>query len=331
MTTNHSGDHARDDRGDAPTDEALRRELDALAGLGAATSGLGGDGLGGALGGALGDGLGGALATVRRRVRRRRAAKQAGIGATTLVVAAGLVVGGASLLPTEPVPMPAPANTPTPSPSGSPTGSPTAGPTDGPSTQGAALGLIEDGYRPSWLEGVGVTCGMPADELPASSGGNLLELLEDPALGDDTSADGTQTVHTWRAGTRLTVPDPADAGRRVSLPTLLWVQDGRVVDLGVNTTEAGMDQVGDAPAERAAEDSSLTSCAPEHETRDGVTTDTYATELPAGAYEVRASVQLWSPDFTDVELVLSDPVTVVVAGGPGSTEGTNAGAADGGD
>lgn len=55
-----------------------------------------------------------AMSTVRSRIRRRRAAKQVGIGATTLVTVAALAVGGAALLP-EQAPQPGPATTPSPS------------------------------------------------------------------------------------------------------------------------------------------------------------------------------------------------------------------------
>jgi hypothetical protein len=288
MSTNH----ARDDWSDARTDEAVRRELDALAGLGASASGLE-------------DTLG----SVRRRVRRRRTVKQAGIGATTLAVAAGLVLGGAALMPDAPQPLPGPANTPTPS--ASPTGTPSPDESDDavptPETAGT-----ESGYQPSWLEGTELVCGMRFDDLPANAEGRRLELLGAPVLEDETSADGTETVQTWRAPTRLTVEDAADSGRRVSAPTLLWQEGSWVVDVGVNTTEAGMDPVGDFPAGRDAEDSTLSTCYPDRRTVDGVTTDEFRAVLGAGTYQVRAFVQLWSPDFTDVELVVSDPVTVTL-------------------
>lgn len=291
MSTNH----ARDDWADARTDEALRRGLDALAGAGAAASTLDG-----------------ALGSVRRRVRRRRTAKQAGIGATTLAVAAGLVLGGAALLPDAPQPLPGPATSPTPTPS----------PSSSPSASGATSFLpIEAGYQPSWLEGTDLVCGMRFEDLPANAAGRRLDLLAGPVLDDDTSADGTETVQTWRAPTRLTVEDPADAGLRVSAPSLLWTEGPLVVDVGVDTTEAGMDQVGDAPAERDAEDSTLTTCAPEATAQDGAATDVFTSPLRPGEYQVRAVVQLWSPDFTDVELVVSEPVTVTL-GDP--TDGADA-------
>ncbi|WP_166845049.1 hypothetical protein [Isoptericola sp. BMS4] len=294
MSTNH----ARDDWTDPRTEEALRRELDTLAGVGATSSGLDG-----------------ALGGVRSRVRRRRTIKQAGIGATTLVVAGGLVVGGATLLP-EPDPLPGPAVTPSPTRTSSPE------PSDGATVDGeerGAVALVEDGYQPAWLQGTDLVCGMPADDLPA----NTLELLDDPALGTVSSADGTDAVRTWRAPTRLTLSAEGSAGERVSAPTLLWAQDGRVVDVGIDTTEGGMDRLGDVERERDAEDSTVTTCAPEHDEEGGA--DTYTTELPAGEYQVRAYVTVWSADYSRVGLALSEPATVVVAddgsgGGPDSAE-----------
>ncbi|MFC7879472.1 hypothetical protein ACFUVW_16820, partial [Isoptericola sp. NPDC057391] len=255
-----------------------------------------------------------------------RTVKQAGIGATTLAVAAGLVLGGAALLPDAPQPLPGPATSPTPS---------APSPSSSPSTSGGTSFLpIEVGYQPAWLEGTDLVCGMRFDDLPANADGRRLELLADPVLEDDTSADGTETVRIWRAPTRLAVDDPADAGLRVSAPGLLWTEGAQVVDVGVDTTEAGMDQVGDAPPERDAEDSTLTTCAPEATTQDGVASDVFTSPLRPGEYQVRAFVQLWSPDFTHAELVVSEPVTVTLgeAGGPGSASapqgGSDVGAAE---
>jgi hypothetical protein len=92
MSTNHT----RDDWADPRVGENLQRALDGLAGQAATASGIDG-----------------AMASVRTRVRRRRAVKKAGIGVTTLAVAGGLAIGGASLLPDEPLVVP-PAVTPSP-------------------------------------------------------------------------------------------------------------------------------------------------------------------------------------------------------------------------
>lgn len=276
-----STDHARDDWADAQLGEALHRTLDGLAGQAATASSLDE-----------------ALGSVRTRVRRRRAAKKAGLGVTTLAVTGGLVVGGSALVPQDPVHLrPQPAGTPTPS--GTPIPSETAG--------GAALDVIEDGYQPAWLEGTDLVCGMAVADLPAADA--TLELagpLEDaPQVGAGT---GEETP-MWRIATRLTLPD-GEAGVLMG-PTLLWAQDGRAVDVGLDGTEDPVPVPDDAAAvDRDATDWRHTTCAPGDPVEGG--TASYGTDLPAGEYEVRAYYQLWSEDFRDLRLVLSEPFTVAL-------------------
>ncbi|MEU2199917.1 hypothetical protein [Isoptericola sp. NPDC019482] len=273
--------HARDDWADARTDEALRRGLDALAGAGAAASTLDG-----------------ALGSVRRRVRRRRTVKQAGIGAMTLAVAAGLVLGGAALLPDAPQPLPGPANSPTPTPSGTPSGTDDAQATGGT----RAADLIQPGYQPGWLEGTGLTCGMPAEDV-APQGGDTYRMILVPsgddlggaALGDGYAASTISITTT----TRVDETVPADA---VLLgPTLVWAQDGQVVDLGTDQTETPVDLVA-GPLERAATDSPTTTCAPDGRA-EGRTA--FPHPLPDGRYQVRAYGVAWSDDFTRATVVAS--------------------------
>ncbi|GAB6937022.1 hypothetical protein ACQP60_20400 [Isoptericola variabilis] len=266
-----STDHARDDWADARTDEALRRELDTLAGLGASASGLDD-----------------ALGSVRRRVRRRRTVKQAGIGATTLAVAAGLLLGGAALLPDAPQPLPGPANSPTPSPTPSGTGG------------ARAADLVQPGHQPSWLEGTGLTCGMPADGIaPDRTGPYRTTLvpsgddLGGAALGDGYAAS-TISITTM---TQVAETVPADAV--LVGPTLAWAQDGRVVDLGTDQTETPVDLVA-GPLERAATDSPATTCAPDGRA-EGRTA--YPHRLPDGRYQVLAYGVAWSDDFTEATVV----------------------------
>jgi len=85
---------SRDEWADAQLGETMHRTLGTMAAQAARDSTLHG-----------------AMGSVRSRVRRRRAAKQLGIGATTLAVTAALVVGGAALLP-EQSPPPGPAASP---------------------------------------------------------------------------------------------------------------------------------------------------------------------------------------------------------------------------
>ncbi|MEL7977221.1 hypothetical protein AAG589_15255 [Isoptericola sp. F-RaC21] len=281
MSTNH----ARDDWADARTDEALRRELDALAGLGATAS-------------ALDDALG----SVRRRVRRRRTAKQAGIGATTLAVAAGLVLGGAALLPDTPQPAPGPATSPTPSPSGTETSADSA----------RAADLVRPGYQPGWLEGTGLTCGMPAGDVPTTraQGYKIVVTGNDPHLGGPaTDEPATLRLPTW-----TTVDEtPPDDGVLVG-PTLLWAQDGQVVDLGIDMTEDSVD-IHPGTFERTAEDSTLTTCAPDGETEG---TTAYGASLPDGEYQVTPYDVVWSDDFRE-SVVVAGPWLSVRVDAEGAT------------
>ncbi|MEN5075424.1 hypothetical protein ABE437_16525 [Isoptericola cucumis] len=307
-----TGNHARDDWADARTDEALRRELDALAGLGAASS-------------ALGDAPDGALGAVRGRVRRRRAAKQAGIGATTLAVAGMLALGGAALLPDPPTPLPGPAVTPSPTPepeesgTGEGTGEGTeqddAAPDDAPDhAQGpSAVDLIDDGYQPGWLEGTELVCGMAVDELPAGPAGWSLG-----ATGP-VGAAGPATSPVLTVATRLAVPGDVPADALAIGPTLVWAQDGVVVDVGINMTESPVElgpHAGGA-LDGLASDYPNTTCAPGGRAEGQTSFDT---DLPPGRYEVRALSRLWPEDVAAGDLVLSAPFTVTVAG-DGSWEG----------
>jgi len=272
MSTNH----ARDDWADARTDEALRRELDALAGLGATAS-------------ALDDALG----AVRWRVRRRRTVKQAGIGATTLAVAAGLALGGAALIPDAPQPLPGPAATPTPSPSRT---------DDTPADGARAADLIRPGHQPSWLEGTGLTCGMPADDVAPPDGSTYRMSLVPSGddLGGATSGDATgagASTISITTSTQVAESVPADA---VLLgPTLAWAQDGQVVDLGTNQSEVPVD-LDAGVLERAATDSPTTTCAPDGRA-EGRTA--YPHPLPDGRYQVRAYGVAWSDDFSRATVV----------------------------
>lgn len=276
MSTNH----ARDDWADARTDETLRRELDALAGLGASAS-------------TLDD----AMVSVRHRVRRRRTAKQAGIGATALTVAAGLVLGGAALLPDAPQPLPGPATSPTPSPSPS-------GAADTRADGARAADLIQPGYQPTWLEGTGLTCGMPADDVaPEPTARYRMTVVPSGVdLGGATQEDGTGVgVSTIVMTTSVEVADTVPADAVLVGPTLVWAQDGRVVDLGTDQTEIPVDLVA-GPLERFATDSPATTCAPDGR-REGRTA--FPHPLPDGHYQVRAYGVAWSGNFAEATVMAS--------------------------
>ncbi|MCK9792940.1 hypothetical protein M1843_04150 [Isoptericola sp. 4D.3] len=268
MSTNH----ARDGWADARTDEALRRELGALVGLGARSSGLDG-----------------ALGAVRRRVRRRRTVKQAGIGATTLAVAAGLVLGGAALLPDAPQPPPGPASTPT--------TTPTSRAADDPN---AVSELVQTGHQPTWLAGTGLTCGMAAEDV-APADGSTYRMALVPS-GSDLGGAGTgNSASTISITTRIQV-DASMPGDAVLLgPSLMWSQDGRVVDLGTDGSETPVD-LAPGPLERAATDSPTTTCAPDGRA-EGRTA--YPHRLPDGRYQVRPFGVAWSDGFTRSTVVAS--------------------------
>jgi hypothetical protein len=128
------------------------------------------------------------------------------------------------------------------------------------------------------------------------------ELLPD----DGTSPDSTRL----RLPTRLAPPPDVSPGTVLMGPTLMWLQDGRVVDVGVNMTENPVElRSGSDPLQSDAEDYRLITCAPDDPVEDGAI---YSTELPAGEYEVRAFDVLWTEGYTVNELIYSDPLTVVL-------------------
>ncbi|ANC31513.1 hypothetical protein [Isoptericola dokdonensis] len=283
MSTNH----ARDDWADPGTGSVLRRELDVLAGLGAQAS-------------QLDDALG----TVRARVRRRRTAKQVALGASTFAVAGALVVGGATLLP-EPPPDPVPAVTPTPSDDPVPTDPvPTASETSGADDRA----LFQDGHQPSWMEQTAIVCGLPVEDLPPSWGGGTLTTNGEPADGVLAEPGTADDPAYARVGVRLALGDDAPDGTQVNGVTLLWAQDGRLVDLGTNTLESILDPAA-ATVDLTAEDTVGWSCAPDGRV-EGRTA--YPHDLPAGAYEVRAFTRVWSADLEPLGLLLGEPFAVTV-------------------
>ncbi len=303
MSTNHT----RDDWADPRVGEKLQRALDGLAGQAASASGIEG-----------------AMDSVRARVRRRRATKKAGIGVTALAVAGGLAIGGAALLPDQPLVVP-PAVTPTPTETVDPTPTdPTPTETE-PTEPGSALSMIQNGYQPSWLEGTDLVCGMTTDELPGRPDGYRLEVTG-PIETEMVAGDDGEQLAVWRVPTRLTTPDDMPSGGVLASPTLVMSQDGRVVDVGMDTTEDPVRVDAGQSVVRDAGDGPVTTCSPDG-TEGGFTT--YYTHLPAGRYEVRVFYTLWTDRFTTGQLILSDPFEVVMTddgavrpaaggGGPGT-------------
>jgi hypothetical protein len=170
-------------------------------------------------------------------------------------------------------------------------------PTDPP---GEATAPYLDGYQPAWFEGTRWSCGMPAADLETVG--------EDYALtiaGDVTDVAGGEPSHSGDRFLPVTLTGP-DGSVHVSPPATVWTQGGVVVHLPALADSA--------PVEVAAGDrldailGTLSHCLPGGRA-DGMTS--YETELPAGAYEVRAFVEV-DPVRDPRQLVLSDPVEVAV-------------------
>ena len=252
------------------------------------------------------DDLNVSFGVVRDRVRRRRAAKVGGLAGASLAVAGVLAFG---------VTQSSVWNTSEPILPGQSSASASADPApSGP----PATSVIQDGYRPSWLESFDLACGMPVEDLTTTADGWSLSPAGD--LYARTSDQGGDPSTTW--GMAVT----ADGGELDVPPVLVWSQDGVVVDLGPNVFEAPGRVVpllggGDTAVE--AQGLANTTCAPTGtETRD-----IFETPLPAGEYEVRA---LGFPGVAtgDGELLVSDPVAVRLdADGAHVPAGTRGGAA----
>ncbi|GAA2236755.1 hypothetical protein GCM10010413_41520 [Promicromonospora sukumoe] len=248
---------------------------------------------------------------VRDRVRRRRAVKVGSLAGASLAVAGVLAFGvtqspvwnSEPVLPGSPTENVAPNRSADPSPSGPP-----------------ATSVIQDGYVPSWIDGLGVglSCGMPVDDLgsttdtwSATSIGDIYSVTSELGGEPSTSLGMAASVE----GTEGSVDVP---------PVLVWSQDGVVVDLGPNVFDGSTLReplVGSAGNATEAQDSALTSCAPtETETRD-----TFQTSLPEGDYEVRV-VAFPQLDSGDWATAVSEPVAVRLdADGAHSPTGTRGG------
>lgn len=177
-----------------------------------------------------------------------------------------------------------------------------------------AADLIRPGYQPGWLEGTGLTCGMPSEDVPTTraQGYKITVAGEDPHLGGPaTDGPAILRLPTW------TVVDetPPEDGVLVG-PTLLWAQDGQVVDLGIDMTEDPVD-VRPGRLDRTAEDSTLTTCAPDGEAEG---TTAYATSLPDGEYQVAPYEVVWSEDFQE-HVVVAGPWLDVQVDADGATLG----------
>jgi hypothetical protein len=263
---------------------------------------------------------------VRDRVRRRRAAKIGSLAGVSLVLVGGIAFGATQtpllrsddpVLPGEsqgafmtPGPDDSARDSATPAPEPSPGGSP-------------AQDDIEFGYTPSWLAdlGLGLECGMPVADLTTTAAGWSVAAAGDmyarvSNYGGVSSPNWFMAATVQRGDGSLDVP-----------PTVVWSQDGVVVDLGVNVFGTPGSQVepllasGDGAVEAEARVAST--CIPtETENRD-----VFETRLPDGDYEVQV---IAFPEVASGQwaATVSEPVAVHLDNtGAHSATGTRGGAA----
>ncbi|MCF4119582.1 hypothetical protein L1785_01140 [Antribacter sp. KLBMP9083] len=259
------------------------------------------------------------LPVLRRRVRRRRVVKSTGtaVGVAACLVA---VAGGLSWalpdLDREPLPAET-VSTPSPSPTSAPSTPTSASPSTSTSRSVASI-PYRAGWRPeAWRITPGVenvACGASVDDLV--SGSSVLHLERTGDLRPDTERGG------WSLPVRIAVDPGTDIPWEVAYPTLVWIQDGVVVDVGGDWNEyegevasaLAEDEVwtGEARAGNASQ------CRPETIVDDDVPTERYGNERPGGTFEVRAvSVYDFDNDGS-YGLLVSDPVEVTLESGSGA-------------
>lgn len=252
---------------------------------------------------------------VRDRVRRRRAAKIGGLTGASLVLVAGIAFGAtqtAMLDRGDPV-LPGMSESATPEPSGEATRDPGPDPTGPPATS-----IIQDEYVPSWLDGMGLACGMPAADLETTAPGwSIASAGQIYARTSDLDGDPSTS---WGMAASVDAGD----GSLDAAPVLVWSQDGVVVDLGVNTLEApGQREPLYGVGEMEAQGGAMTSCAP----TEGEAGDRYETQLPEGNYEVHVVAFPEYPENQWGSTVVSLPVAVRIdADGAHSPTGARGGA-----
>ena len=262
------------------------------------------------------DDLNVSFGVVRDRVRRRRAVKIGGVTGASLALV-GVLAFGAAQTPlldrNEPVP-PGQSQSATPSPSGPASQVPEPGPSGPPATS-----VIQDGHQPSWLEGMRLTCGMPAADLETTANGWSIAASGDIYARTSDLGGGPST--SW--GMAATVEE-GDGSLGVA-PVLVWSQDGVVVDLGTNTFGAPGQRealIGADQEAIEAQGSSMTSCAP----TDGAAGPVYETPLPEGSYDVQVVAFPEDPAGQWGTTVVSEPVSVRLdADGAHTATGTRGG------
>jgi hypothetical protein len=263
---------------------------------------------------------------VRDRVRRRRAAKIGSLAGVSLVLVGGIAFGATRtpLLHSDAPVLPGSSHSAfvTPVPDDSASDSATQAPKPVPSASPARDG-IEFGYTPPWLEdlGAGLECGMPVADLTTTAAGWSVA-----SAGDIYSEIANYAgVSSPDLGMATTVQS-GDGSLDVA-PTLVWSQDGVVVDLGLNVFDGAGPQteplLGSGSGAIEAQDGSASTCIP----TETETSTTFETALPDGDYEVRvvAFPEVASGQWATA---VSEPVEVRLDGtGAHSATGTRGGPA----
>ncbi|MFC4629235.1 hypothetical protein ACFO6V_13390 [Promicromonospora alba] len=263
---------------------------------------------------------------VRDRVRRRRAAKIGSLAGVSLVLVGGIAFGATQtpLLRSDDSVLPGEARSSfmTPGPDDSASDSATQAPEPSPG-RSPAQDDIEFGYTPSWLAdlGLGLECGMPVSDLTSTAAGWSVAAAGD--MYARVSNYGGVSSPTWSMAATVQRGD----GSLDVHPTVVWSQDGVVVDLGVNVFGAPGSQVGPliASGDGAVEAQVrvASTCIPtESEGRD-----IFETSLPDGEYEVQV-IAFPEVSAGQWEMTVSEPVAVQLDGtGAHSATGTRGGAA----
>lgn len=278
------------------------------------------------------------LPTIHRRIRTRRAAKKAALGTGSLMVATLVAVAVVSTPWDRPEPLPGVSPTAVPSPS-VPSSTPTPSTTPTPSSSTAPSGnamtdaIFLDGLTPGYWGGwsFDVTCGMPIDDLVAqsSTASIRMEVAGPAGLYDDAV----------ELPVRITETAGLAGEYNSAFPQLVWVQDGRVVDVGFGWNEGAGRWYGPVDGRNGDRDGNRdgNTDGPIIDTLGGGETvetvasagfDTWCgdhvsvgTDNPfyqpltprvGGTYEIRAVTWYRRSDIGPAELVLSDPVSVTV-------------------
>ncbi|MFE7504953.1 SigE family RNA polymerase sigma factor [Promicromonospora sp. NPDC057488] len=228
------------------------------------------------------------LDAVTGAVRRRRTAKVAAIGGVSLVLIVLLgfaAAWGPGRFLSDPVPPATPS----------------------PETSGDAVRV---GWVPAGWSAIGdqYLCGMDVTALTSTSDVVGLELT-----GDVEAADGGDERDDFlSAPVRIVRTDAEGPALDGGPPRLVFARNGQVVDLGRGWTEGGYALPGaGGSVARVAEADAFTACGAWTTKGPETPWGVYLDPRPAGTYDVYAAMY-WTAGDGDVELVVSEPVTMEV-------------------